>query len=270
MTNPYFISHRKFLTGLLAGCFMTAMAPLSSADVHNYTGLVEGATGAFSALTPVGSGLSGTLTITATPGGTSSNPADLTASLLKMTRASDGGTLFCFNLNSSCEPGETEVPIVEVTALDLTFSADGCPTTGTIDILAFSPTFMVNIPISLDVGARTFFSDAGALGTVSGSGGLDCPDSDNDGVADAVDNCTLVANANQRDTNGDGFGNACDPDLDNNGIVNFTDVSMWAPFFNTMTTGDADFNGDGLANFGDYAIYPNYFLQPPGPSGVAP
>ena len=44
---------------------------------------------------------------------------------------------------------------------------------------------------------------------------------------------------------------------------------MWVPFFNTVTTGDADFNGDGAANFGDYALYITYFLQPPGPSGVA-
>jgi Thrombospondin type 3 repeat len=32
-------------------------------------------------------------------------------------------------------------------------------------------------------------------------------------VADAADNCTLVPNADQRDTDGDGIGNPCDPDL---------------------------------------------------------
>ncbi|MFK8016193.1 MAG: S8 family serine peptidase, partial [Gammaproteobacteria bacterium] len=36
----------------------------------------------------------------------------------------------------------------------------------------------------------------------------DCAvDTDGDGVADSADNCTLIANADQRDTNGDGFGN---------------------------------------------------------------
>ncbi|NNF17054.1 MAG: hypothetical protein HKN70_09920 [Gammaproteobacteria bacterium] len=95
-------------------------------------------------------------------------------------------------------------------------------------------------------------------------------DVDEDGVDDSVDNCTLIPNAAQIDTNGDGYGNACDPDLDNNGIVNFTDVSLWAPLFNTVTSGDADFNGDGVANFGDFAIFSDYFLEPPGPSALAP
>lgn len=37
------------------------------------------------------------------------------------------------------------------------------------------------------------------------------PDSDGDRVLDGTDNCALVANANQRDGDGDGFGDACDP-----------------------------------------------------------
>lgn len=45
-------------------------------------------------------------------------------------------------------------------------------------------------------------------------------DMDRDGVIDKGDNCRLVANANQRGTNGDTFGNICDPDFSNNGVVN--------------------------------------------------
>lgn len=100
--------------------------------------------------------------------------------------------------------------------------------------------------------------------------GLEPPvDNDGDGVPDAADNCSEKENPDQRDTDGDGFGNICDPDLNNDGVVNFADVSLWVPFFNTATTGDADFNGDGFANFGDYALYPEFFLLAPGPSGVA-
>ena len=95
-------------------------------------------------------------------------------------------------------------------------------------------------------------------------------DTDGDGIDDSVDNCSTVPNPDQRDTNGDGFGNICDPDLDNNGTVNFADIALWIPFFNSATLGDADFNGDGIAGFSDYALFPQYFLQPPGPSGMAP
>jgi hypothetical protein len=41
------------------------------------------------------------------------------------------------------------------------------------------------------------------------------PDKDSDGVPDSTDNCTLVPNPGQVDSDGDGLGNTCDPDLDN-------------------------------------------------------
>jgi hypothetical protein len=39
-------------------------------------------------------------------------------------------------------------------------------------------------------------------------------DGDTDGVPDVTDNCLLLPNADQRDTNGDRYGNLCDPDLE--------------------------------------------------------
>ncbi len=94
-------------------------------------------------------------------------------------------------------------------------------------------------------------------------------DTDGDGVADSDDNCTLVSNASQLDTNADGFGNACDPDLDNSGFVNFLDVSLFVDAFGSAGVQDADINGDGAVNFIDFAVVPGYFGLPPGPSGVA-
>jgi hypothetical protein len=44
------------------------------------------------------------------------------------------------------------------------------------------------------------------------------PDSDEDGVEDAIDNCPVDANPDQLDTDGDTEGNACDTDDDNDGV----------------------------------------------------
>ncbi|MEM7081461.1 MAG: RHS repeat-associated core domain-containing protein [Pseudomonadota bacterium] len=98
---------------------------------------------------------------------------------------------------------------------------------------------------------------------------------DGDSIVDASDNCTLVDNENQRDTNGDGFGNICDPDLNNDGAVNFLDTSIYLTHHLTQL-GDpnynehADFNGDGAINYVDFALFPTYFsLGHPGPGRSA-
>lgn len=97
------------------------------------------------------------------------------------------------------------------------------------------------------------------------------PDTDADGVADISDNCTQVANANQRDTNGDGYGNLCDADLNNNGIVNTQDLVVFKAAFGSIGANlDADFNGDGVVNTKDLTIFKALFGKVPGPSGVAP
>ncbi|MAF84060.1 MAG: hypothetical protein QGH93_05605 [Gammaproteobacteria bacterium] len=94
-------------------------------------------------------------------------------------------------------------------------------------------------------------------------------DADWDGVTDDVDNCTDVANADQRDTNGDGYGNICDADLNNDGVVNFADFGIMRSVFFTADP-DADLNGDGFVNFSDFGILKAMFFSPPGPSGTAP
>ncbi|MEM7083174.1 MAG: S8 family serine peptidase [Pseudomonadota bacterium] len=104
--------------------------------------------------------------------------------------------------------------------------------------------------------------------TATNYGGID---SDGDGVLDLADNCTVHPNPAQRDTNGDGYGNVCDPDLNNDGVVNFVDIQIWTEVFNEACGDvDEDLNGDGVCNFIDYQVFPAFFLQPPGPSGVAP
>jgi len=94
-------------------------------------------------------------------------------------------------------------------------------------------------------------------------------DADCDGRLNEVDNCLTIPNPDQRDTDLDTFGNLCDPDLDNDGIVNFIDLGLFRDVFLTDDE-DADFNGDGFVNFLDFSIMRDFFFLPPGPSGIDP
>ncbi len=94
------------------------------------------------------------------------------------------------------------------------------------------------------------------------------PDTDGDGVVDTQDNCILIINPDQRDSNADGFGNICDADLDNNGQVGFSDFSLFRVSFGSNDA-DADFDGSGQVGFSDFSLFRVMFGKPPGPSGIA-
>ena len=92
-------------------------------------------------------------------------------------------------------------------------------------------------------------------------------DIESDGVLDNVDNCQLVANPNQLDSDNDGFGNRCDADLNNDCTVNIVDFSIFRSHYLT-TTPVSDFNGDGVVNIVDFSIFRSLYLQPPGPGAA--
>jgi hypothetical protein len=55
------------------------------------------------------------------------------------------------------------------------------------------------------------------------------PDADADGVPDTADNCVASSNPTQADLDGDGLGDACDPDLDGDGRANGSDCAPADP-----------------------------------------
>ena len=77
------------------------------------------------------------------------------------------------------------------------------------------------------------------------------------------------SNADQRDTDDDGFGNVCDADLNDDGIVNVLDLGRFKQVFLSGDR-DADLNGDGIVNVLDLGRLKALFLREPGPSGVSP
>ncbi|MEO1575793.1 MAG: thrombospondin type 3 repeat-containing protein, partial [Pseudomonadota bacterium] len=101
----------------------------------------------------------------------------------------------------------------------------------------------------------------------SGSG-FGFPDTDSDEYSDDLDNCSQVANKAQRDTDGDGFGNLCDPDLNNDNVVNVIDLGLFRQRFFSSDP-DADFDGDGVVNVVDLGIMRSYFFAAPGPGATS-
>ncbi len=96
------------------------------------------------------------------------------------------------------------------------------------------------------------------------------PDTDGDVLPDELDNCTLVANPTQLDANGDGYGNICDPDFNNNGIVDSQDGALLKAAFGSGAFPDRDLNGNGIVDSNDGARLKARFGQAPGPSGLRP
>ncbi len=129
-------------------------------------------------------------------------------------------------------------------------------------------------------------------------------DTDGDGVPDELDNCVLVYNPPpfDCDTDQDGYGNLCDPDFDQNFVVNALDYTRrFLPDFlnpppasncggfDCVTSGGTNHaldgtnmdcsadgpNGssDGSVNAADAVNFSHYFQGPsqprPGPSGLA-
>lgn len=102
---------------------------------------------------------------------------------------------------------------------------------------------------------------------------LEGPDLDADLVPDHEDNCTMEANANQRDTNNDGYGNACDPDYDDDGYTGVADfISMSVAWGSTLGQAlfdaNIDADGDNAIGNADFVVLSQYWDRPPGPSGL--
>lgn len=114
----------------------------------------------------------------------------------------------------------------------------------------------------------------------------ECTDEvDEDKLLNCFDNCINVDNADQTDSDGDGYGNACDADISrelnsrlvpsgngNDCVVNFADLGVLRQAFfasplDEQWNPDADFNNDQKINFEDLGIMRSLFFSNPGPSG---
>lgn len=162
------------------------------------------------------------------------------------------------SLTSANAGGSRQVATLQVTGIAL----------GTLDISLGTPAALSAFDIPAPPFLQSLTIDT-AIGTTLASVTVtDVIDTDGDGIGDNVDNCTHIANANQRDTNADGFGNICDADLNGDCIVNPVDLGLFRSVFFTNDP-NSDFNGDGIVNPVDLGIFRSLFFQPPGPSAAS-
>ena len=104
------------------------------------------------------------------------------------------------------------------------------------------------------------------------------PDDDGDEWTDVRDNCLGVANEDQRDSDGDGYGNACDPDYNDDGQVTTLDYdAFYACFTGGPGTPDdpnceeSDHDDQPGVSVSDFSVFLYHFTQQPaspGPSGL--
>ena len=73
-----------------------------------------------------------------------------------------------------------------------------------------------------------------------GQGDVCDPDDDNDGVADGDDNCPFDANPGQEDYDGDGEGDVCDADDDNDGVPDDADACVMSDLTPTVVIDSCD------------------------------
>ncbi|MDH5388254.1 MAG: hypothetical protein OEY06_07385 [Gammaproteobacteria bacterium] len=115
------------------------------------------------------------------------------------------------------------------------------------------------------------YFDAGVYGPdpmtldANGNGQMDyLEDTDADGVLAYDDNCDNLSNPDQQDTDADGFGNGCDADFNNDGVVNSLDIGFFRSMFFTSGNIDADLNADGVVNSLDIGLFKTRFFISPG------
>jgi len=99
--------------------------------------------------------------------------------------------------------------------------------------------------------------------------------SDGDAIENAFDNCTTLTNANQKDLDHDGCGDACDGDLDANqdGVSGASDFVVFKGAFGSIEgspayNARADMDCDGAVGAGDFVLFKAEFGGSSGPSGI--
>ena len=108
---------------------------------------------------------------------------------------------------------------------------------------------------------KTFYADLDGDGLGDPNNRIDACTAPPNYVSVAGDNCVSVANPDQADYDGDGLGDACDPDDDNDGVPDGSDCAPFDASVDGPTLYYRDSDGDG---FGDPSMATVACTQPAG------
>ncbi len=159
-----------------------------------------------------------------------------------------GGSYEIWRMNAD---GSGKVPLTSNAAGDLqpTVSSDGAQVAFSSNRDGDYEIYVMNADGSGQVALTSGTGEGVAPDWAAGASGPPDTDADDDGVDDAVDNCPVVANADQADLDGDNIGDVCDDDRDGDGVANANDA------FPDDPSETADSDGDGIGDNAD--AFPN-------------
>jgi len=132
----------------------------------------------------------------------------------------------------------------------------------------FTCSFFINLTIPVNGTYSLMIFDTGTNNSGNYALGLQCLFGSCNNLTTPLvcgDNCVDTPNPLQTDSDADGYGNSCDADLDNNGIVNFVDLNRFRSCFGTQDPA-CDLDDNGFINFADLNKLKQSFGTTPGPA----